>query len=234
MPTPIFCYDCGATGSVNRVTATLQCKCGSTDLGLEGFDEKPQKTAAPHGNGTGWGHQSHDPLEGWNEYQGPTPDPTPLTVDEENADVTNGVRPRRPGENEHIPGGGYNVRDYFDQDGDYHAPTSQPNTESLDATTQGPAVGGARWDGTKTKYTSSIPEMNTSSSVPVLVTYSDGSTWSNVTSSIKPEAPLKKTVAKVDKTAELIQHITANNPGISKDQATVLANRTLAKLGENA
>lgn len=40
---PIKCLSCGATGSVSRVTASLQCRCGSTDLDLW---EGTSKTAA--------------------------------------------------------------------------------------------------------------------------------------------------------------------------------------------
>lgn len=39
---PVKCYGCGATGEVLRVTAGLQCRCGSTDIDL--YDEMP-KTA---------------------------------------------------------------------------------------------------------------------------------------------------------------------------------------------
>lgn len=41
----IFCAGCGATGAVGRVTAGLQCRCGSTDLGLVGSDEMPEHVA---------------------------------------------------------------------------------------------------------------------------------------------------------------------------------------------
>lgn len=34
MGIPIVCHGCGATGEVMRVTANLQCRCGSTDLDL--------------------------------------------------------------------------------------------------------------------------------------------------------------------------------------------------------
>lgn len=34
----IYCGDCGASGSVGKVTAGLRCRCGSTNLGLDGVD----------------------------------------------------------------------------------------------------------------------------------------------------------------------------------------------------
>lgn len=78
---PIFCGDCGATGVVaaGQVTATLQCRCGSTNLGLDGVDNI-QSTAAPHGPGTGWTGPDPRRFEGWSEYQGPTPQTYPRSA----------------------------------------------------------------------------------------------------------------------------------------------------------
>jgi hypothetical protein len=59
MSFPIICHGCQRTGSVDRVTAGLQCDCGSTDLDL--FDGG-QKTAT-------WGDQYHNDEKG--EYEFP-------------------------------------------------------------------------------------------------------------------------------------------------------------------
>lgn len=44
---PIVCTSCGATGSVDRVTASLQCRCGSTELDLWDGDEKTASAITP-------------------------------------------------------------------------------------------------------------------------------------------------------------------------------------------
>jgi hypothetical protein len=46
----IFCGNCGAQGAVNKVTASLQCVCGSTDLGLVGVDTPKVVTASDYGH----------------------------------------------------------------------------------------------------------------------------------------------------------------------------------------
>jgi hypothetical protein len=77
----IFCGGCGArdTLPVKQVTASLACRCGSTQLGLVGVDDMPH-TAAPHGPGTGWGKAMPDPLQGWSEYPGPGPQSFPRSA----------------------------------------------------------------------------------------------------------------------------------------------------------
>lgn len=77
----IFCADCGAKGVVPamQVTAALRCRCGSDNLGLDGVDNI-QMTAHSHGPGTGWGQPHPDPLNGWNEYAGPTPQTVPRSA----------------------------------------------------------------------------------------------------------------------------------------------------------
>ena len=46
MSIAIFCCSCGSSGTVAKVTAGLQCRCGSTDLGLDGVDPKPSHVLA--------------------------------------------------------------------------------------------------------------------------------------------------------------------------------------------
>jgi len=44
---PVFCADCGATGAVGQVTASLVCRsCGSGNLGLVGVDPRPSQVLA--------------------------------------------------------------------------------------------------------------------------------------------------------------------------------------------
>lgn len=59
MEFPIQCFSCGATGSVSRVTAGLQCKCGSTDIDL--YDDA--KTAASQQGHHTWLTQGQWPEE---------------------------------------------------------------------------------------------------------------------------------------------------------------------------
>lgn len=84
----IICCGCGDTGSVARVTAGLQCQCGSTDLDLwtgstdqhrlaayapsapapfvvQAYTEYPSQHVPTH--------QPPSTLPGWSEYQGPAP-----------------------------------------------------------------------------------------------------------------------------------------------------------------
>lgn len=42
--------------------------------------EAQQRLAAPHGPGTGWGQPHPDPLQGWSEYAGPTPQTFPRSA----------------------------------------------------------------------------------------------------------------------------------------------------------
>jgi hypothetical protein len=88
-PVEVCCFACGAQACVNRVTAGLQCRCGSVDvdlydgspeqlrtlavarIGQQGFLEFMQsltfEASAPVG----------DEIKGWNVYQGPPPGPNP-------------------------------------------------------------------------------------------------------------------------------------------------------------
>lgn len=151
----IFCGDCGAQGSVNRVTASLQCRCGSTDLGLLGEDGTPKQASG----GSGWYQPRPDPLEGWSEYEGPTPGHNPLV-----GRPLDGMRPGDVGKNGeevcpvckgsgHFPavvsGGGYDesVCRECNGTGTVHPTTGTPPVETDDATTSGPQTGGARWQG---------------------------------------------------------------------------------------
>ncbi len=56
---PIQCLSCGATGSVGRVTANLQCRCGSTDLDL--WDGVSKTAVRPYGYApSGFGPEEED------------------------------------------------------------------------------------------------------------------------------------------------------------------------------
>lgn len=101
-PTPILCLGCGATGTVARVTAHLQCRCGSTDLDL--YTRSPEQQAHIAAlRGTPGPSSTPEPvpftqwmtgrvalnegpqqtrrapmgteIPGWNEYAGPRPSP---------------------------------------------------------------------------------------------------------------------------------------------------------------
>lgn len=75
MPITIFCGDCGAHGAVNRVTAALQCACGSTNLGLDGVDAKPSHVVAERRKANRWNNT--DPEGGTAEDQSPRGGGTP-------------------------------------------------------------------------------------------------------------------------------------------------------------
>lgn len=218
---PIFCGDCGAHGSVARVTAGLQCRCGSTNLGLQGVDPEPKmaaqhvaafsdehveryldwarqrkydpdtvdtlkryerepgvgrahtnfiadqlyigggesdwrrnasiapglsaeaaaKLAYPQGPQTGWGKPMPSPTRGWSQYPGPIPTTVPRSAPVADSYVCPACN-----------GSGYDLIDKTvcrecDGTGRVHPPTSQRAYETMDATTQGPPSGGARWQG---------------------------------------------------------------------------------------
>jgi hypothetical protein len=128
---------------VNRVTASLRCSCGSADLDLDDSMETTaaQHVAYPHGPGTGWG-QPQDLTRGWSDYEGPLPSPNPVGSPPVNDSM------RCPS----CHGSGYDTMDKTlcrecNGAGVVKRTTGQPDVESNDATTTGPPVGGARWNG---------------------------------------------------------------------------------------
>jgi hypothetical protein len=147
---PIICHGCGTRAMVNRVTASLRCTCGSADLDL---DDDLQTTASehvayPHGPGTGWGNPQ-DLTRGWSDYEGPLPSPNPVGSPPVNDSM------RCPS----CHGSGYDVQDKTlcrecNGAGVVKRSTGQPDVESNDATTGGPPVGGARWQGATGSYSS--------------------------------------------------------------------------------
>jgi hypothetical protein len=76
MPIPVFCADCGARGVIAKLSTDLMCRCGSSNLGLEGVDPKPSMMAQGAG-GTGWGKPMPSPTRGWSDYAGPLPGTPP-------------------------------------------------------------------------------------------------------------------------------------------------------------
>jgi hypothetical protein len=83
---PVCCMACGAQACVNRVTANLQCGCGSSDVDIyDGSPGQLQAIAAARasqlsflafmreGTSTPVGTE----VPGWNVYQGPPPSPNP-------------------------------------------------------------------------------------------------------------------------------------------------------------
>jgi hypothetical protein len=83
---PVCCFSCGNQACVNRVTANLRCRCGSTDVDL--FDGSPEQLQAlamakiartsfldfmREGASTPVGSE----IKGWNVYEGPMPGPNP-------------------------------------------------------------------------------------------------------------------------------------------------------------
>jgi hypothetical protein len=148
---PILCHGCGATGSVQRVTAALQCKCGSNDLDI--WDG--QKTAASPG--TGWTQPHPNTLEGWDQYEGPAVGRNPLTVEDA---VHDDVTPEsyKQGNPDYIPGGGFEQNKWPSDVG------QAPEIESYDKK-KGPESGGARWQGKGASLT------------PLHITLPDGTKW---------------------------------------------------------
>jgi hypothetical protein len=102
--------------------------------------------------GTGWDKPMPDRLKGWDAYQGPTPGRNPMSDAKNDADNTS-TCPACGGSGQDLraSGGGYNEIPCRTCHGTgvYTPPTAQPDTESLDAHTQGPESGGARWQTNK-------------------------------------------------------------------------------------
>jgi hypothetical protein len=154
MPTAIFCGDCQASGSVPVVTASLRCRCGSDNLGLDGVDPKPSvvrtaaKTAQLPGlpptsqDRSGFGHPHPNPTTNWNEYTGPPPGPNPNPVSDS---------PRWPCPN--CQGAGYDLPNKSPckacgGTGHHLGPTQVPKSAPL-SPRPGPPVGGARWQASR-------------------------------------------------------------------------------------
>jgi ribosomal protein L37AE/L43A len=164
------------------------------------------KTAAPKGPGTGWNTTRPDRLQGWDEYQGPAVGHNPLDVSNIVAD--NGICPACGGSgvDTRASGGGYdegnNCR-LCNGTGRYNPPTSKPQVEQLDPHS-GPASGGARWASVQQPNVTVTGNwfggggggnatFSTGATVPVMITYSDGSQWAasgQVTGGRRSTAPL--------------------------------------------
>lgn len=202
---PVICHECGTTGEILRVTASLQCpRCSSNDLDL--WDG--QKTAASPG--TGWTPNRPDPLANWNEYAGPTPGGNSEVGTKLDADDT-GVCPvcHGTGSDPRASGGGYeeNVCRNCHGTGKVIYPTGQPQQESLDAHKPGPVPLGGGWQGKQ--------------SVKIKIGDQEYVAYANITTS-KEAQKLPKMVAKIRET----------NPGLTEKEATNLAKKTLERYPE--
>jgi rubredoxin len=162
MKIPIICHGCGVTGSVERVTAALQCGCGSNDLDI--WDG--QKVAASPG--TGWNEPRPNVLEGWNEYEGPEVGPNPNGVDNGDHVTPDSYKRGNPG---YIPAGGYEQNQWPSDVG------QAPEVETYDERKKAPA-GSAHWgsrtplhitlpDGTKWEGVGSVVQAGRRSSDPL-------------------------------------------------------------------
>lgn len=223
---PIICYNCGNTGSVGKVTASLICKtCGpNSDL-----DVWEPKTAEAHGHGTGWNTRRPDALKDWDEYEGPGPGPNPQAGSHTDgtADAYTGFNWMRGNPN-YSPGGGYDKTMW-----PTGPTTSDPEREENDAHEKtGPPVGGARWQG-KASY-KVIPAKKSTAinhTIPVKITYADGHTWTSNGATVT--STLLKTSKSEDKLFRMVAAIQEKNSGLTHSEATELAKRALAKFGND-
>jgi hypothetical protein len=141
--TPVICMSCGARGKVAKITASLVCRCGSADLDVDDFETTAaQHVAHPVGPGTGWGKPMPDPLQGWSDYQGPLPGRNPQMTPPVSDNM---ICPS-------CHGAGYDVSDktlcrMCNGRGTVKPTTGRPDVQGYDATTNGPPIGGARWQG---------------------------------------------------------------------------------------
>lgn len=143
MGVPIVCMSCGTRGKVASITTDLRCRCGSTELDIDDFETTAsQHVAYPQGPHEGWDKPMPSKTKGWSDYEGPQPGRNPQT----SAPVSDAmICPS-------CHGSGYDVSDktlcrMCNGVGTVKPTTGQPNVESNDATTSGPPVGGARWQG---------------------------------------------------------------------------------------
>lgn len=144
-PIPIVCHGCGARGSVNKVTANLRCRCGSTDLDI---DEDREVTGAVHqakplGPGTGWGEPHSSPTRGWSSYEGPNVGRNPITSPPVNDSM---ICPACHGSGWDPVDSTVTCRE-CNGAGKINPPTGQPARENWDATNQQVRPGGAGWHG---------------------------------------------------------------------------------------
>jgi hypothetical protein len=223
---PVECQSCHATAEISagalRTAASLRCQsCGSDDLDL--YDGK--KTAAPKGPGTGWGHQTGDPLANWNEYVGPPPGPNPGQQAKEDADDTEICPVCHGTKRTQIGGGGYSegVCRNCHGTGRVVSPTGQPQTESLDAHVQGPIPGGAGWVG---RTSAKVTVDGHAVEIPVTVML-DREAFAKPAAK---KAALDKKTAKINKMATLILK---TNDGLTKEEAHELARRSVEKFPED-
>jgi Zn finger protein HypA/HybF involved in hydrogenase expression len=144
---PVFCADCGASGAVGQVTASLRCpNCQSANLGLTGVDPRPsrfasQHVAYPHGPGTGWGKPMPDPLAGWAQSAGNQPQTFPRSApvaDSRICPVCHGSKYDLIDKGPCRECGGTGAITH---------PTDRPATQDMDATTHAQPPGGAGWHG---------------------------------------------------------------------------------------
>jgi len=141
---PVVCCACGQRGAVNKVTAGLTCRCGSTDIDLDDGGAKVAVVheAYPKGPYEGWDKEMPSKTRGWSDYEGPEPGANPTI---------------KPPVNDNMMcpschGAGYDISDktlcrMCNGKGVVRPTTGRPDVESYDATTSGPPVGGARWQG---------------------------------------------------------------------------------------
>lgn len=220
MPTPIICYTCGAKGEVLRVTANLQCLCGSTDIDI--YDGDVKTAASP---GSGWDQSRPDPRANWNEYQGPTPGYNPKITEKNDAgddhvcQACNGT-----GVDLRATSGGYDETKCRNCHGTGKAvyPTENDNP-SLDAhTPSGPQLGA----GQHGHYASgggggsSYAVTNTVTPFKVIVP--------------GPKNAKKVTATQADKIMAMAAKIVETNTGLTTQEAFELARRAVTKFPEDA
>lgn len=150
IPIPIVCLSCGQRGAVNKVTAGLRCRCGSTELDVDDFEATAaQHVAYPKGPYEGWDKPMPSKTKGWSDYEGPPPGANPVGQPPVNDNM---ICPA-------CHGAGYDISDktrcrMCNGYGTVKPTTGRPDVESYDATTSGPPVGGARWQGRTSSTTS--------------------------------------------------------------------------------
>jgi hypothetical protein len=176
-------------------------------------------------SGTGWGHQTGDPLANWNEYVGPPPGPNPGQQAKEDADDTEICPVCHGTKRTQIGGGGYSegVCRNCHGTGRVVSPTGQPQTESLDAHVQGPIPGGAGWVG---RTSAKVTVDGHAVEIPVTVML-DREAFAKPAAK---KAALDKKTAKINKMATLILK---TNDGLTKEEAHELARRSVEKFPED-
>jgi hypothetical protein len=163
-------------------------------------------------SGTGWGHQTGDPLKNWNEYAGPQPGPNPQIKQRNDADDSGVCQVCHGTGKTSFGGGGYEEEVCRNCHGTGRTvyPTGQPQNESFDAHVQGPIPGGAGWVG---RTSARVDGKDTAVKFKVL------------------SGP-SKTAAKQAKIAKMAKAICKNNSGLSEREARKLAERAVEKFPE--